>query len=264
MELTTAIIDCDSLIFSAAHPKKTFDVNRIPIKKDGKFVYIEKTEQEMFDTADKILNSILTATNSTGYIAYVKGSGNYRYQINPDYKSDRGKESPPFWKPIKQHLINSWQAFEVNGIEVDDAVNITRLKLPNAFICAIDSDLMGLEGTHYNWRQDKWITTTKEQANYKFWSDMICGTHNCTKGIPGKGPKFVEKLFVDPRNEESYQQKVLQAYLDNFNEPLGIDEFYRNYKSLFILEDYLGNPDLSYNFKIPEVVNFSNTPTLEW
>lgn len=254
-----AIIDCDSILFSAAHPNKVLDDKKQPIKVDNKFVYQEKSIEEMLVSLDQILNDLLTNSESTHYIAYIKGKGNFRYSINPDYKGNRHKESPWWWKTLKDYLIAKWQAFEVNNIEVDDACNITRLKVLNSFISAIDKDLLELEGEHYNWRTNKWYVNTKDQANYKFWGDMICGQPGDNiQGIPGKGIKYVYKLF-DTNDYDTplfYKERTLTEYVNYFGEYKGIKEFYKNYISLKILEDH-------EEFIIPDYIEFSKN-NKEW
>src|ERR1700751_351444 len=183
-----AVIDLDSVAFSIGHPNKVLDNNKEPIRKDNKFVYEDKTELELIKSADELMKSILNKGKFTGYIGFIKGKGNYRYSINSEYKQNRPIESPKWWLFVKDYLIQQWKAIEVNGIEVDDAVNITRLQIPDSVIVAIDKDLLELEGLHYNWRKDEWVTTSKARAEYKFWQDMIVGQPaDNIKGIPGSG-----------------------------------------------------------------------------
>lgn len=115
-----------------------------------------------------------------------------------------------------------------------------------AFIVSIDSDLLGLEGIHYNWNKDVWITKTKEEEQYKFWSDMICGTHNNTKGIPGSGIKTSEKILSSVEKED-YVSEVLIYYISYFGEQEGIKQFYSNYMCNKLLTHYEG-------FIIPEPI----------
>src|SRR6476619_1844206 len=179
----TAIIDLDSILFAAAWGNKIYlgdDELGNPIyQRDdkGRLEYIDKTEEEICDSLDAIMNDILSNTESTGYIAYVKGknTGAHRYLAKSDYKANRPKESPKWWNFTKQYAIDKWNAIEVNDIEVDDAVNITRLNIEDGFIVAIDKDLLHLEGTHYNWRSMEWSTLSKEDAELYFWTDMIVG-----------------------------------------------------------------------------------------
>lgn len=273
MNKRTAIIDLDSVMFSIGNPNKVVDTYGAPIKKDGKFVYEEKTNEQLVDSAEFIMNTILRNCKCDNYIAFIKGKDTVKNKrlIDPNYKADRSKESPKWWDFTKGYLIENWKANEVHDIEVDDAVNISRLLIPNSFMVCIDSDLLGLEGTHYKWRDKSdlsgtWITTSKEQAKYKFWSDMITGTHNNTKGIPGKGEKFVEKLLANTISigdfnvpvtyVQNYYQIVMEAYVNHFGEDLGIEEFYKNYKMIKILEKYEG-------FQLPGLTEFKKGKTKE-
>jgi hypothetical protein len=259
-----AIIDLDSVIFSAFHPNKVLDNKGVPLRTEDnkRFIYKDKTPIEVVESCDFLMNSILTKSGATDYIAYVKGVNTTKRKeaVNPDYKADRGGIPPKYWKFTKEYLKLNWGAIEANNIETDDAVNITRLKVPDSFICAIDSDLLSLDGTHYNWRKDEWITNTKLQSAYKFWVDMITGTHNNTKGLIGKGEKFANKVLnetisiadeiVDRSYVQTFYQIVLEEYVIHFGEYIGIKEFYKNYVSLKLLEDYEG-------FVVPDLINFS-------
>lgn len=242
-----AVIDLDSVMFSIGHPNKVLDDKGEPIKENNKFVYVDKTEDELKNSAHYWMNEILSKSQATHYITFIKGKGNYRYEIKSDYKSNRPKESPKWWAFTKAYLISEFGAVPVDGIEVDDAVNITRLLLPDSFICAIDGDLLGLEGCHYNWRKEEWVNTSESEARYKFWHDMIAGqSGDAIKGIPGKGKKFVENLFTN--DERSYPALTIDAYIEHFGEELGIEEYYKNYFCLKIRSSYEG-------FVIPEPIS---------
>ncbi len=251
--MKTAIIDLDSVAFTIGHPNKVLDaLTNQPIKEDGKFVYYDKTEQELKRSADTVMRGILFNSQATHFIGYLKGEGTTKERkiINPEYKANRSGEAPTWWKFVLNDLHTRWGAHYVNDMEVDDAVRITAKRLPDSFICAIDGDLLGLEGTHFNWRTKEWITKTKAEARYKFWSDMVTGqTGDNIKGIAGKGPKFVTQLFIAGEGQISYTDLVFSAYLDRYGEHEGIKEFYRNYISLFILQEH---PD----FQIPIPTEF--------
>jgi hypothetical protein len=235
-----AIIDLDSLCYTAFHPNKQLDEFGIPMRTDDntKFLYIDKSEEEIELSCDNLMKMVLENSKATHYIAFIKGKNTIasKLAVDPLYKQDRTKESPKMWGFTKDYFIKKHGAIEINNIETDDAVNIARLNIPNAFICAIDSDLLGLEGTHYNWKTGNWITCTKEEANLKFWQDMIKGTHNNTKGIPKKGQVYVNKLFNSVNN--NYAINVLHEYIEHFGEEIGIKEYYKNYICLYILEKY--------------------------
>lgn len=246
--MNIAVIDLDSLIFSAFHPNKILDEFGIPLRtEDGRrFVYKEKTEKEIEASCDYFMNTLLDKSNADHYIGYVKGKNTTknRLSINPTYKDNRHQEQPKFWNFTKEYLINTWKAVEVNDYEVDDYCRITVNNLKDSFICAIDSDLLGLEGTHFNWRINKWVKRTKEEAEYKFWYDMIVGQPGDNiKGIEGVGMKGAWKILEDSK---FYPARVLKNYIIKYGELLGIENFYKNYKSLYILKEL-------DNFVIPDL-----------
>lgn len=270
----TAIIDVDSVMFAIGNGNKLLDEDKIPIKDSiGKFIYTEKSETELAQSADWIMNDILTSCNADGYIAYIKGKNttSERKLINPEYKANRPKESPKWWSFTKQYLIDKWKVIPADNYEVDDYVNVTLKMLPDSFIIAIDKDLLGLEGRHFNWRKKEWVEVTKAQEEYNFWASMITGdTADNIKGLPGKGIKFVEKVLLkdtirigEYNVERSYVQTnyqiILEEYVNHFGESEGIKEFYKNYFSLKIADKIEG-------FVIPEIITFkkeSNEETEE-
>jgi hypothetical protein len=253
--MKTAVIDMDSVCYTIGHPNKVLDETGEPKKEDGKFVYQDKTGEELILAADQVMTDILTKSEATHFIPYMKGinTTSRRKKDNPKYKANRTADEPWWWKPVQEYLYVGWNAKYVNDIEVDDAVNITRLKLPDAFICAIDKDLLGLEGTHYNWRKHEWVTVSKIDAEYKFWEDMIAGQPGDNiKGLPGKGPAFARKLLMDPMGvfvRSHLANHTFTAYLEHFGELKGIKEYFANYMSLKILEEYK-------HFEIPEPIEF--------
>lgn len=238
--MKVAIIDLDSLCFSAGNGIKLLDEQGNPLRENNKFVYRDKLEEELSSSVDFYMNGLLRSGGFTHYIGYIKGSNttDRRLAANPDYKGNRSGIEPAWWKFVKNDLITRWKAVEVNGLEVDDAVRITSLELKDSFICAIDGDLLGLEGTHYNWKTGEWFTITKDQAEYNFWCDMIAGqVGDNIKGIPSKGVKFFDKLYL---KRDDIEFAVLQAYIDHFGKLEGITWFYKNFISLYILESLEG------------------------
>lgn len=246
--MKVAIIDLDSVMFTILQGNKVLGNNGEPIKEDGKFVYTEKSERELLDSADSIMTKILTDTEAKEYIAFIKGykTTDTRKSANPDYKANRPTQSPKMWNFIKEYLMSKWRVTQCNNIEVDDAVRLTynyysKFMGLDCFTVAIDKDIINLEGKAYNWRKEEWITTTAEQANQYFWKSMITGdTIDCIKGIPGKGEKYVEKLFLLNAGKLSLRDLVFNEYIAYFGEYRGIEEFFKNYKCLKVLEELEG------------------------
>ena len=248
-----AVIDLDSIAFTIGHPNKQLDADGNPIRTDdnSKFLYIDKTDQELIDAADNVMSSIIMKGGFTHYIGFIKGNKTIaeRKEINIDYKANRNKESPGWWAFVKKTLIERWSAISVDNMEVDDAVNITRLKLSDSYIVAMDKDLLYLHGTHYNWSKDEWNIIGFEEAYIKFWSDMITGqSGDNIKGIPKKGAKYVENMLLE-QTKVPFRTRVFDEYIKHFGEYEGIKEFHKNYSCLKIKETCEG-------FEIPSPIQF--------
>lgn len=251
-EKRIAILDLDSIAYVIGWGNKIPDGEGGFLRDErGRLIYEEKTEEQLIDSCNEVMENILVGCGCTHYIAYIKGrnTSKHRYKAKSDYKSNRPKEQPEWWDFVKDYLTGTWGAVLVNDIEVDDAVNITRLKIKDSYIVAVDKDLLNLEGTHYNWKTEEWSSKTKSEATYLFWSDMIAGQPgDGVKGLHGKGDKYVEKLF-NKIPVDQLRDTVFNEYMKHYGEYKGVEEFYKNYICLKLLDDYEG-------FKVPEITEF--------
>lgn len=230
-----ALIDSDSILYSAFYGNKVVDdVTGEPKKEDGKFVIVPKTDEQIMETLDGIFHHIFTEGKFTHYIIFVKGNNTTvdRLEANPEYKQHRTKEIPEKWEFTKQYAIEKWGAIEVNDIEVDDAIRICSRNMPNSYIVAIDKDLLWLSGENFNWRKNEWTYITPAMEEMYFCRSMIVGdTVDNIKGIPGKGEKYCIKNNIDSICQ------VLNEYINEYGASKGVNEFYKNFKALYILEE---------------------------
>ena len=257
-----ALVDLDSILFACFSGNKIPDGNGGWLRtEDGKrLLYTEKTPEEVIQACDDIFTMILTDCGADGYLAWIKGRDTIkdRLAVNPEYKQDRSQEQPKYWKLCSDHFVNKWGAHLANGLETDDCLNICKLNVPNSFLCCIDSDLLGTEGTHWNWKKKEWITSTKEQEEYNLWFDMIVGTHNNVKGLPKKGRVFAKKFIeTEPTGIMGIGFEILQLYIKEFGEE-GEREFDKNYKCIKLLTSKEG-------FEIPTPTKFEPViPTIRF
>lgn len=252
----TALVDLDSICFAAFNGNKIPDGNGgwLRTEDNKRFLYTEKTPEEVIQACDDILTMILTDCGANSYIAIIKGKDTIkeRLAVNPEYKQDRSQEQPKYWKLCSDHFVNKWGAHLANGLETDDALNICKHNISNSFLCCIDSDLLGTEGTHWNWSKKIWITSTKETEEYNLWFDMIVGTHNNVKGLPKKGKVFAEKVLKGegmlPYNPSTYPNTVKHLY-ERYLGNGWMVEFEKNYKCIKLLTSKEG-------FEIPAPIEF--------
>lgn len=254
-----SIIDADFLLYTATMGKKCLDDEGNPILLDKKFTYTTRTEQEIYDCADDILKNILNVTSADYYIGYLGNCKSFRYDIYNQYKVKRTGDKPNYFLELKYYLKDTWKfEYTENGLEADDAVNIVRNNFKNDFNCTIvtsDKDLIkSIEGNYLNVRNLELLNTSKEVANRFFWKSMITG--DAVDGITGlknRGEVFANKILdLTEELHTSYHMEVLNQYILHYKDELiGIEEFYKNYKLLKIL-------DTDESFIIPELHTWKN------
>lgn len=108
-----------------------------------------------------------------------------------------------------------------------ELANITAVRV------SIDKDLLWLEGTNFNWRKNEWYTVTKEQEEEYLSRSLICGDSvDHIQGLKNKSEAFCTK------NNIKTLKDAFRAYLEHYNNDLlAVDEFYKNFKCLYILKE---------------------------
>lgn len=222
-----AIIDADSICFIAHwdSDSKSFD----------------KSLEDILQSTDQIISNILITIGASKYIGFVGyGRCAERNAVYPEYKANRKDKEPlKHLRAIKDHMVDKWKFVGLHGIEADDMVNSVRVKIDGSIICAIDKDLLMLEGTHYNYKKNEWVTVSQEDAALYFWKSMIIGDSvDNIKGLEGKGKAFADKLLLNIDDEQSLRIVVFEEYINHYGEYEGISKFYQNYICLKIKDDY--------------------------
>lgn len=237
----TAVIDGDYIIWIACNGNKVLDDKGRPVRKDGKFVYTDKTVEEAIATCDAYINDVLNVTRADSFILALTGVKNFRLKIDPAYKANRvGMDKPLWFEPVKEHMRNFWGGIEVDGLEADDIVSIIYNNLDNTFIVATDKDLLDcIPGKHFDTRRGKacFITTTESQAEFNFAKsllvgDAIDGISNMKKGY---GPKTAEKDLLASQ-ETTPIEAARSIYLKEFGDKEGEEKFNKQYNLLKMID----------------------------
>lgn len=238
-----ALIDADSLIYINVHCKKLLSNDNVEIIDDwGKPVREVKTLKQCEDGVDNMIKHILRFTGATSYLLFLTSGRNFRYNIYPEYKANRKYGDKPMWfDEVKTHLLRKEASVVHSDLEADDLCNIYKNVIKDSFICAIDKDMLKLEGKHFNYSKNQWVEVTKDEACRNFWASMITGDSvDGIKGIPGKGPKAVEEILHWNLSWWNYPGEVLFHYIEKFGQDLGIQEYYKNYMVLKIKDKWDG------------------------
>lgn len=256
---STAIIDGDYILWIACNPNKVYD-HGIATRKDGKFIYTDKTVAEAIATCDLYMNDILSLVRVDSYHLCLTAGVTFRYTMDPTYKANRlGMPKPLWFKEVKDHMIKEWGAFWFQGLEADDIVSVIKNSLDNSFIIAADKDILEcIPGRHFDARRGKvtFIETGKEEAEMNFaisllTGDSVDGIPNLTKGMGPKTARDAIQLRVD-MNLISPLSAAFNVYLKTLGEREGIRRFANQYRLLKILETVDEAIEVNANFKIPE------------
>lgn len=246
------LFDADFLLYVCTMGNKVLDDENNPIKEDNKFVYIDKSLEEVLKASNDIITTILDKTSANYFCGFLGACRSFRKDVYPDYKANRKSlEKPRYYNELKDYLYNTWKFIPTKeGLEADDAVNIVRNNLQNDYNCIIvssDKDLIRcIKGKYLNPRDLSIIETSKVDADINFWRSMITGdTIDNIYGIPGRGKVYFDKLleFMEDKHTH-FAMEVLDRYIQHFGEEEGIEEFRKNYKCLKILDNFC-------NFELP-------------
>lgn len=159
------------------------------------------------------------------YKLYVTGGGNYRTEIEPEYKANRrGKAKPSHLPAIMQSLVDKWGAVVAEGEEADDLIGIESTKLGDScLIITIDKDFDQLPGWHYNPDKQTCYYVTKEEGIRFFYKQLLTGDRvDNIIGLYGIGEKKATTILEACDNEKEMYSNVIAAYMER--EELSEDE----------------------------------------
>jgi 5'-3' exonuclease len=165
------------------------------------------------------------------YMCAVKGEGNFRMRVDPNYKGHRKPLEPEIKAAVSyglQHMIDEYGAIPAHDMEADDLVSIWAYEMMEAgnepTIVAIDKDLLQIPGWHYNFvKKDPPRYVDADEANRLLMMQCLTGdTADNIKGLKGIGPKKAEKILEGVPMERRWD-KVKAAYREHKADNLASD-----------------------------------------
>ena len=193
--MTQMLVDMDSIFFKIAYrPNSKYKLR----------TEFDKFCREMeLEVRNKLHNDFSDEEFTVKYA--VKGKGNFRKDLYPEYKSTRKELDPEIKERLNylyQHAVKKWGAVPADGMEADDLVAIwayeARAKEEQYIICGIDKDLKQIPGNHFNYGKRTWEFIDDDMANLCLMLQCITGdsTDNIP-GIKGIGPKKAERILTN-------------------------------------------------------------------
>jgi 5'-3' exonuclease len=234
-----AIIDGDVLCYQACKPrwekKARIEDNTsyISLDDEGNRIPFEWTKQEdreyleeSWSNLQKDLLNLLDTVYCDQYLMAVKGPGNYRNFMYPEYKLNRHADPNKqnhFVPVLRKLAVAQDYAIESDGREADDLMRIwaeqARAAGDSYIICSIDKDLKCIPGQHYLMHKKITITISEEEALRHYYQQLLKGdpTDNIP-GVPRVGEVKAEKLLANLSKEEEFQECVVEQYLIAYGE----------------------------------------------
>jgi 5'-3' exonuclease len=182
------------------------------------------------------MRRIIYQTGCEAYKAFIGGSENFRYKIDPNYKANRKDVPRPAWlQQVREHLVMQWDAKITDGIEADDALGIEQCSGDDTVIVTIDKDLLQVPGRHYNFVTEEWQFVSPLQGSANFYTQLIMGDRSDNiQGYDGKMRQTVPNF--------------LRRYVDDVHQAASEREMYEIVESIYELGDeaLLRNGNLLY------------------
>ena len=186
------LIDADSIYFRSAcsQEKKTYNM------------YSKK--RELVKSIDFTMKEIEgECFMGDSYVA-VKGRGNFRKDIYPQYKATR-PELTEQRKELLNHgynyMVDKYGAVPAHNMEADDLVSIWAHECIDSdepyVVAGIDKDLLQIPGNHYNYNKKTHQCVDPDTANYNLMLQCITGDNSDNiPGIQGVGPVKAKKILA--------------------------------------------------------------------
>lgn len=199
MDGNVTLVDADSIYFRAA--------------------FVSKKKNEIRKMIDETMMEIEGQCLTDTLRVAVKGHGNFRKDLYPEYKKNRKELEPDMKKALAyghEHMKDRWEAIMADGMEADDLVCIwayeaREMELPYV-IAGIDKDLLQIPGNHYNFKRKEHSFVDDQLAHYNLM--VQCLTGDSTDNIPGiKGIGAVKaKRILDGVAADRYWKRVRAAW----------------------------------------------------
>ena len=175
--MALVLIDADSIYFQASYRLKKNEVRK---------------------KIDEIMADIEGKSFMADQLVAVKGKGNFRKDLYPQYKANRNREYDPEHAAAlnygHNYMVEKYNAVMADGMEADDLVCIWAYEAREAeqdfLIAGIDKDLKQIPGHHYNFNKQEFDFVDDDAAHLNLMLQCLTGdSGDNIPGLRGIGPK---------------------------------------------------------------------------
>ena len=196
-----ALIDADTIYFRAAASQ-------------------DKSKREIRKKIDMKVREIEGYLLMPELLLAVKGRGNFRKDLYPEYKKNRkehDEETKEALNYAHNYMIEKFGAKMADGMEADDLVCIwayeAMAKEMPYTIVGIDKDLLQIPGTHLNFHHMEIKEVDDDTANYNLMLQCLTGDNSDNiPGIKGIGPKKAERILAGRNSPDTRWKRIRAAW----------------------------------------------------
>lgn len=186
------IIDGDMFLYRASFSTE------VEIKWDEDTWTLHSSEKESQHSFDSCLMSVVNKLEKDAeFILAFSDTANYRYDIFPNYKSNRRNTRKPLGlKALREWAIESYDSRVFPRLEADDVCGIMATEDPTFVAVSGDKDFGTLPITWYNMLRDEMRSVTPEEADKFHLIQTLAGDPtDGYMGVKGIGTKTAEKIL---------------------------------------------------------------------
>ena len=170
----------------------------VEIKWDEDTWTLHSSEKESQHSFDSCLMSVVNKLDKDAeFILAFSDTANYRYDIFPNYKSNRKNTRKPLGlKALREWAIESYDSRVFPRLEADDVCGIMATEDPTFVAVSGDKDFGTLPITWYNMLRDEMRSVTPEEADKFHLIQTLAGDPtDGYMGVKGIGTKTAEKIL---------------------------------------------------------------------
>lgn len=221
----TVIIDGDVLVYKVA--EAVADTFELSTEEDDEFIYRNigwANKEEARRTVEKMIDDICKSCKSDSLVICLSDmNGNFRKQVNPEYKANRKNIKPILYNWLRAYLKETgYKIYERPDLEADDVIGILatsdKIIKGDKVVWSLDKDFKTIPCKFHRAApngKDKSEVITKEAADWWFMYQTLIGDRvDGYEGCKGIGDKTARKILGEIGENPIYVmwQSVIDAY----------------------------------------------------
>lgn len=221
----TVLLDGDVLVYKVAEAvAESFELTT---EEDDEFIYRNigwANKAEATRTAEKMIDDICTACKAQDLVICLSDmNGNFRKQVNPEYKANRKNIKPILYNWLREYLKQTgYKIYEKPNLEADDVIGILatsdKIIKGDKVVWSLDKDFKtipckfhraGVNG------KDKSEVITEEAADWWFMYQTLIGDKvDGYEGCKGIGDVTARKILgeIGEKSLEEMWSLVIKSF----------------------------------------------------